>query len=214
MSRVLRTIALSLLVIVLALAALTARAMLEGRRELAESDAAFDQGDLHGATEHARRAAVLYAPGAPHVPKAYARLTAIAVGAEAAGDRREAESAWRAIRGAALETRHLWIPERAHLARANEALARLAVSEGDRSTAGDRKAALERARAELGRDDAPGAPWLIALVLGFVSALLGLGLVALRGVTPDGRIVIGRAKLGLALALLGAACWTVAVWKA
>ena len=126
MSRVLRTIALSLLVIVLALAALTARAMLEGRRELAESDAAFDQGDLHGATEHARRAAVLYAPGAPHVPKAYARLTAIAVGAEAAGDRREAESAWRAIRGAALETRHLWIPERAHLARANEALARLA----------------------------------------------------------------------------------------
>ena len=131
-----------------------------------------------------------------------------------AGQHQVEESAWRAIRGAALETRHLWIPERAHLARANEALARLAVSEGDRSTAGDRKAALERARAELGRDDAPGAPWLIALVLGFVSALLGLGLVALRGVTPDGRIVIGRAKLGLALALLGAACWTVAVWKA
>jgi hypothetical protein len=214
MSRVLRTVALSLLVVVLALAALTARAVIEGRRELAASDTAFNQGDLREATEHARRAAVLYAPGAPHVPKAYARLVAIAVGAEATGQRREAETAWRAVRGAALETRHLWIPEAANLERANAALARLSVSPDDRSTAGDQKAALERARAELGRDDAPSAQWLVALVLGFAAALSGLTLVAARGVTREGRIVLDRAKLGILLALLGAACWTVAVWKA
>ena len=56
----------------------TLRAVLDGERELALSDAAFDANDLHGAIQHARRAASAYAPCAPHVQRGYDRLLAVA----------------------------------------------------------------------------------------------------------------------------------------
>src|SRR5687767_13418226 len=117
--------ALGLLLAVMALAVLTARAVIEGRDQLRESDRAFNAGDLRAATVHARRAAVLYAPGAPHVAEAYARLGAIAFGSEAANNPEMAILAYSAMRGAALETRHLWVPYEAELQRANLGLARI-----------------------------------------------------------------------------------------
>ena len=212
--RWLSTVALGLLLGVLVLAAATARAVSEGERHMHQSDDAFDRGDLPGALLHARAAAVMYAPGAPHVQSAYNRLIAIAVGAEAAGQKRSAETAWRAVRGAALETRHLWVVRGAELGRANENLARLNVAGMEASDAGDPREALARARQELARDNAPGLVWLAALIAGFVATALGLGLVALRGVRPDGSFVIGRAKVGMLLAIAGALAWTTAVWRA
>lgn len=213
LGRWLRGTALGLSLLVLAVAALTARAVVDGGREMKQSDAAFNRGELRVAIDHARRAAVLYAPGAPHVTRAYARLDAIAVGAEAAGQPETARMAWRAVRAAALETRHVWIPERAQLERANQNLARLEATDG----AGGAKAtakAQKRALAELERDSAPAALWVILLFVGFLLSLSGLSVVALRGVTPDGRLVLVKARIGLVLAIVGAACWTIAVWRA
>jgi len=89
---------------------LSARVIWEGQSELAVSDAAFDRGDLTSSLDHARQSATLYAPGARHVQRAYERLLALAQGAEAAGQPKVAFLAWQAIRSAALESRHVWLP--------------------------------------------------------------------------------------------------------
>jgi hypothetical protein len=209
----LRRIALALMLVLLGLAVLTARVVYDGEREMRLSDEAFNRGDVHTATLYARRAAVLYAPGAPHVGPAYARLIAIAEGAEAAGDRVIATRAWGAVRGAALETRHLWAVRSAELERANQNLARLESSAGPSRSAEPGKA-LQEALSRLHRHDAPRAPWVAVLVVGFVLAAVGLGLVGWRGISADGRIVLQNAKLGLLLAIVGAACWTIAAYRA
>jgi hypothetical protein len=213
----LRRIAVALLFVVLSLAALTARAIVDGEEQMRLSDAAFDRGDVRTATQHARRSAVLYAPGAPHVQSAYDRLHAIARGAEAAGYPETAQAAWRAVRGAALETRHLWIPRAADLERANENLARLSASRpkpGGGPADEERAEAAERARRELDRDHAPKAPWIAVLVVGFVLSAIGLALAALLGVSPDGKLALRPARYALLLATVGAACWTLAVLRA
>ncbi len=211
----LRGIALGLLLALMAVAVLIARAIDEGSEQMLESDRAFDSGDLRSATLHARRAAVLYAPGAPHVAEAYARLQAVAVGSEAAGDAEVAILAYSAMRGAALETRHLWIPYRAELDRANQGLARLeARALSPLAPQASPEPLQRRALEALERDDAPRAPWVIGLLFGFALALAGLAVTAVRGVKKDGRIVPLPARLGLLLTLIGTLCWTIAAFKA
>ncbi len=199
--------------LVLALALFTLRQVSDGEAHLQLSDQAFDQDDLAGATLHARRAATAFAPGAPHIRKAYRRLEAVAVGAEANGRDAEALAAWRAVRSAALETRHLWLAAPRELERANENLARLSSLSAGASSKQRRAAAL-RAKAELARDDAPSARWLIALSLGFFAALAGLAWVGVRGVSRDGKLAFARAKWGVLLSVLGTALWAVAAWQA
>lgn len=208
--------ALGLMLAVIALATLTARAVVDGQAEMRASDAAFDAGHLRDSLDHARRAAVLYAPGAPHVRAAYARMIAIAVGAESTGRPRTAEMAWRAVRGAALETRHLWVPERAALTRANANLARLQAQAeaGAVPDAKQLKADEQRALADLNRDTAPRGSWVIVLGLGFALAATGLGIVAVRGVGPGGELLLERARVGLVIAVVGVVCWVLAVWQA
>ena len=201
--------------LVIALGALTARMVVDGEAELALSDAAFDEGDLRRATLHARRAALAYAPGAPHVRRAFARLEAIAVGAEAAGEPRAAERAWQAMREAALEARHLWVPNAAELARANAALARLRTSrEPHSATDGGSPSSGRAAFDEL--DRIPGTAPLWGVLLVASAALFGAGIVvtARRAVAADGSVHLSRAKLGIALAAVGVALWTLAVVRA
>jgi hypothetical protein len=208
----LRRAALALVLLVLGAAVLTARMVIDGEAEMRASDAAFDRGDVAIATLHARRAAVLYAPGAPHVRPAYERLAAIATGAEAAGDRDAAKAAWGAIRATALETRHVWIPHRAELERANLNLARLETL--DEPAPKDPGQAMQRALGELRRDDAPRAGWAAVLLGGFVILTIGLGLVGWRGVDPEGKIRLGQARLGVILVVVGAVFWTLAAFRA
>jgi hypothetical protein len=213
MSKWLRRVALGLLLSVLALAVVTLRAVIEGEAEMQDSDRAFNEGDLRKATVHARRAAILYAPGAPHVGAAYERLIAIASGAEAEGEVEVAQMAWRAVRGAALETRHVSVPHRTELDQADRNLARLA-SVSSSGTARALRADYEQALAALEKDSAPRARWVLALVFGFVLSIAGLVWIAVRGINPDGSVTFAGMRLGLALTLIGAACWTIAVWKA
>ena len=98
---VLRALSLLLMSGLLLLAATTARAITDGARSMTDSDVAFDRGELRTSILHARRAATLYAPGAPHVGHAYERLRAIALGSEASGQPQLAYLAWQAMRSLA-----------------------------------------------------------------------------------------------------------------
>jgi hypothetical protein len=199
--------------IVLVGAVFTVRVILEGESELAASDAAFDRGELISALDHARRGATLYAPGASHVERAYQRMIALALGAEASGQPKIAFLAWQAVRGAALESRHVFLPRQAELERANENVARLEVLAGD-SSASDRPKTQIQALTPLSADDAPAPAWIAVLSAGFLLALAGLGLFAFRGLNPSGKVSFQRARLGILLFVIGAACWTLAAYKA
>lgn len=199
---------LGLLLCVLLAGLLTARMVAEGEAALSESDAAFDRGDLRAAVFHARRAATCYAPGAPHVRGAYVRLGAVALGAEALGDADLARAAWEAMRGAALETRHVTQPHPGELARATAALVRLGADSGRGATPADRG----RAARFLSRADAPRTAEIALLGLGLgLTALGALGL-ALGARREPGR-PLGRVVAG-ALLLVGVACWTLAASRA
>ncbi len=209
----LQRVALVSFVVVLIGAALTARVILEGEAELSASDLAFDRGELEPSLDHARRSATLYAPGAPHVTRAYERLTAIALGAESAGQPKVAFLAWQAVRSAALESRHLWLPRQSELTRANQNLARLEALSRDANDA-DRPKTQTQALTRLNADDVPEPGWIAVLGMGFLLALTGLGLTAFRGLEPSGKISFFKARWGLLLLVIGAACWTVAAYRA
>jgi hypothetical protein len=207
----LRRLAFAALLGVVVFASVTASTLARGEVALAASDAAFDAGRLRDAVVHARRAAVAYVPGAPHVRAAYARLHAIAIGAESSGHPAVAREAWEAMRAAALESRHVVQPHEEDLRRANEHLARLLANDGVATDAGKGR---ERLAELLARDTAPRAARVALLVLGFVLAIAGLGALAWKGVTREGRLVPSRARAALVLTVLGVACWTIAVYRA
>jgi hypothetical protein len=209
----LRRLAWLSFMIVLGLAVFSARVILEGESELSASDAAFDRGELGPSLDHARRSATLYAPGAPHVERAYARLNAIAVGAEASGQPKVAFLAWQAMRSAALESRHVVLPHATELERANQNLARLEALARDKDDT-ERTKNQAQALTRLSADDAPAPAWIAVLGIGFSLALVGLALFAFQGVDRAGKVTFGRARWGLILFAIGAACWTVAAYRA
>jgi hypothetical protein len=208
-----RLAALGLLLPVIVLAVITVHASSRGEREMVLSDAAFRRADLELAVAHARRAAILYAPGAPHVEAAYARLVAIAVGSEATGRPQTAERAWRAVRGAILETQHLWIPRRDLLERANHRLAALERSALGHDSDAQRVSDPEPIAA-LEANPATRLGWSGILVSGLLLWCAGLAGLALRGVGADGAWRLGQARWALLMLALGVACWTLAVLQA
>lgn len=203
--------ALVLLVSLLAFAVLTARAVGEGEAEMTLSDQAFDRGDIREATRHARRAAVHYAPGAPHIRAAYARLEAVAHGAEASGDLENAMFAWRAIRSAALETRHVRAVVPDQLEQANQALARLQALQSEPTSRREALRQKKIAERDLGRTSSARAGWIALLAFGLGATLASLAWFTARGIQPDGSIHPATARYCGLLALLGSACWAWAV---
>lgn len=196
----------------LIVATATLRAVLDGEREMRASDAAFDRDDLRASIHHARRAAAAYAPEAPHVARAYARLTAIARGAEARGDVQLAFVAWQAQRAAVLESRHLRQPFPERLEEASRNLARLGGQRagGDANTVTLARKLLDESRAR----SAPGPAWGALLVTGLLLGAAGLSWFAARALRPDGSIAWRHGRLGLVLVVAGAACWAIAAYRA
>jgi hypothetical protein len=190
--------------LLLFLAVATLRAVLDGEREIAASDAAFDGGDLHAAIQHARRAASAYMPRAPHVERGYERLLAIARGAEASGQPDVALLAWQAQRAAVLESQSFLRPFGERLEEANRNLARL---QAQRTSAeGDRAEVAQRLfRQAQGKEQRP--PWGALLALGLFVAAGGIAWFAASGIAADGRIAWLRGRWGLAAVVLGAALW-------
>ena len=197
-------------------AAATLRVITSGEREIAASTDGLRASDPHAATEHARRAAGWYAPGAPHVRVAYDRLIALATTAEGLGDREASLFAWRSVRTAAIETRWIVTPHAEDLERANAAIARLeAAAPRPPGTRNEPPASVEREQLEaLSRDEAPRTPWVIALVVAAVAWISGSILVVRRGITAGGQVSWGRATPGIAITLTGVALWLLAIWRA
>jgi hypothetical protein len=201
--RVLVGVALVIVLALVSFALATFRTLERGQAEMHESDAAFDRGELELALLHARRAALLYVPGARHVGSAYERLRAIATGAERAREPALAAGAWQAVRAAALETAHVWQPHGDELGEANHHLDRLLASPPGSTTFSD--APPKSARA---------AGWTFLLVVGFGGAVVGAVSTVWRGLRPSGEWAFGRARLPLALALLGVLCSVLALLQA
>lgn len=210
MSRALRALCWAVSALLLFLGVASARAVLDGERELRASDAAFDANDLPGAIEHARRAASAYAPGAPHVEPSYERLRAIARGAEAAGMPAVAMQAYQAERAAVLESASIWqvFPER--LEEADRNLARLAAGTAPESQRTEAALRLfQRARGER-----PGrTPWGAGLAVGWAVAALGVAWFGRGALLASGRIDWWRGRFGILLFGLGLALWATAVFR-
>lgn len=203
-------------VVGLLVGAVSLRVVAAGETEITASTAALRAGDAREATVHARRAAGWYAPGAPHVGVAYARLIALATAAEGLGDRELSLFAWRGVRTASIETRWLFSPHPADRARADAAIARLEAASprppGTRSEAAPLVA--ERALETLTRDEAPRAGWVAALVGAFAAWTLGAAAFVARGVDASGRIVSPRGWPAAAVAAAGVGVWLLAIWRA
>ena len=206
-ARWLRAVSLALLLFVVLAGASTVRALVDGRGELERSTDAFNHGDLHASILYARRAASAYVPGAPHVDAAYARLRAIALGAESSGDPETARLAWGAVRSAALESRHVWTPRLGDLETADRKLELLRAAPV--GSARPRAAAPEAAS-----EPGPRAGWSAALGFGFLLSIAGLSWLGFYAVRTDGTLRRDRTLLGLALTLAGAACWSLSLYWA
>ncbi|MCC6553372.1 MAG: hypothetical protein IT372_10175 [Polyangiaceae bacterium] len=198
------------------LGAASARVVIAGEREIAESTAALRRGDAHGAAVHARRAAGGYAPGAPHVRVAYERLIALATTAEGLGKAEIALLAWRGVRSAAIETRWIVTPHEDDLARANAAIARIsAAAPRPPGTRTDPVAVALREHLEaLARDEAPRTGWVAALVAGFAAWVAGAIWIVRRAVTVTGSWSFRRATPGVIVCAAGVAAWLLAIWRA
>jgi hypothetical protein len=203
-SWVLRSLATALAVALVSFALVAERTAARGARELLESDRAFDGGRLELAIQHARAAATAYVPGADHVGLGYARLSAVAHGAERARDVELAMTAWRAMRAAAIESRHLWQPHPDELWQADRQLARL--RKGPEST----PAGPDFAGAGAGLPLAV----LGGLVLGAACAALGLLGLCGREATDAGDRPTARARLAALSCLVGVLFWSVALLHA
>jgi hypothetical protein len=190
-------VALAMALVVFALA--TQRAVSRAEEEMRASDAAFNAGQIELAVRHARRAATLYVPGAGHVDAAYARLRAAAVGAERARDLALAMTAWRAVRAAALESQHVWLPRPRELLDANVNLARLAGP----------------APAGVGAEFRAAQPgWVVVLALGFASAMAGISLLSLRGMARSRHWLLDRSRLPGLLIGFGVIFFSLALIRA
>jgi hypothetical protein len=188
----------------------TLRAVLDGEREIAASDAAFDANDLHGSIHHARRAASAYAPGAPHVQRGYERLVAIARGAEALNKPDIAVLAWQAQRAAVLETASLVRPFPERLDEANRNLARLEATRAGAEAKQPELAARLFKQAQ--ERSAERLPWGSLLAVGLLLSGLGLAWFAQSALGP-GKIAWLDGRWGLVLFGLGSALWALAAYR-
>jgi hypothetical protein len=206
----------AVLVVVTVIAVLTMRVVVAGELEIAESTRALVAGDPRGAASHARAAALWYAPGAPHVRVAYARLLALGRAAEEHHDREIALYAYRAITDASASTRWIVVPHQGDARQAREAIARIeSTAPRPPATALEPAPVIERAQLdELSRETGPRVAWIVALAVAFAVWVGGLGFVLLRGFDGAGRMLRGRAAVGGAIAAVGLALWIVALYAA
>jgi hypothetical protein len=198
-------------IVLATLGALAIRVVVEGRTALAEADEAAAAGRTDDAIAGWETAARWYLPLAPHVDEAYARLIELATRSGARG-----LPAWRAVRSAALATRHLWTPHPEHLAAANTAIAELASRDPHGAAAAGADAETRRRfHAErLARDPRPATGAVVLAIAGIAAWLAGIGIAIRRGIDETGRPSRRPALVGAALTVAGLAGWAVGLYNA
>lgn len=203
------TVGLLLVSMVLCVFGLMVHVNRAGKAALACSEQAFDAGDLERATRCAREAATWYFPSARHVDAAYARLRAIAVGAEATGDVHAALRAWGALRSALVETAHPWDDRGDALSEASRGVVRLllvqkAQADGKYAANPIEEADLTARYATETRE--PGRSWFGMLTSLGMCLMLVCGGLLLSG-TSLGAVSASLSRTGF---LIGLVAWTFA----
>lgn len=214
---VLRRGTLVLLAVVAIAAAATLRVVWAGERELKKSTEALQSGDADGAIDHARAAALWYAPGAPHVRVAYQRLIAIAKEAEERRLWDTALYAYRAVLTASNGSRWLTTPHAADADEAAKAIARIEAKTSERpaAVASDPPEMLERDQlVELSQEVGPSALYRAVLVGAFLAILVGLGVFVRYGLDETGRMHWGRGAPALLVVGAGLVGYCVALYLA
>jgi len=198
-------------IVLATLGALAIRVVVEGRTALAEGDEAAAAGRTDDAIAGWETAARWYLPLAPHVDEAYARLTVLATERGARG-----LAAWRAMRSAALATRHLWTPHADDLAAANAKIAELASRDPEGAAAAGPDAETRRRfhTERLARDPRPGSGAIVLAIVGIACWLTGIGVALRRGFDAAGRPARRPALVGAALTVAGLAAWAVGLYNA
>jgi hypothetical protein len=172
----------------------------EGRRAIADADAALARGDTVEAILASREAAEARCPSCGAPEAGFAKLDAIARDAELRGDDTTAFTAWRAARAASLAT-----SRSDRRARADAELARLghrmditAIVGGARPTAG---AAEDRLRAALATNDVPRTTTYALLAAG--ALLFMYGAIRFTLARAARRTEAAVAAVGIAIACAG-----------
>ena len=206
-----RRIAIIAAILGAGLGALALRVVLEGRAALADGDAARARDQPLTAIRAYETAARWYLPFAPHVDDAYDRLRALTKLQQTGA----ALAAWRAIRGAARATRHVWQPHASDLAAADAAIAELSARDPDAGPAGDTTASREAWYASrLARDPRPGTGAAALAGVGIALWVLGALALARWGVTASGGLARRPAAIAAASILLGLVSWAVGLYNA
>lgn len=214
---VLKRVAWALLLVVAVAAAITARVVWAGEREIAASTDALRAGDADGAITHAREAAYWYAPGAPHVGVAYARLFAVGEEAEKRKLWPTALFAYRAVITASASTRWLVTPHESDARAAERAVARIEAKVGERApgTSTEPAEVFEaQLLGELAARPGPSSTSRALLAASFVAMLAGLAALLGLGLDESGRLRVSRAVPALLAAALGLVAWCVALFVA
>jgi hypothetical protein len=197
------------LVAIIALATLAvawAGRVSEGRRALADADAALARGDTAEAILGARIAAEARCPACSAPDEGFTRLEKIAKDAEARGDDATAFAAWRATRSALLAT-SVTSTSSARRTRADNEIARFAhrldaaaVAAGALPTPA---ATEERVRATLTESDVPAGTTFALVGLGAIVFLAAAARFAFAKAERS-RVDLGLAATGAAVAVAGA----------
>ncbi len=207
---------LQVLPIVAAMAVLftlvSVRVIYSGEAEIAAGTRALRDGQAREAIACSARAAEWYVPAAPHVRVAYGRLIRIAEAAEENRRHELALVAWRSLRAAAKSTRWIYSPYEKEGQRANREIARL-MALG--STRPKPLAALQQEYLqELMRDETPRVPWVLLLLFGLGAFCVGTVVAVKRMAGSFGELKWTAGRTPLLVALLGAAAWLLALWRA
>lgn len=202
-----RSLPLATLAVVIAVAVLGAawagRAA-EGKRSLADADAALARGDKLEAILAARAAAEARCPSCSAPEQGYARLEAIAKDTEHRGDDVTAFAAWRSIRAATLASA-IFAVESERRAHAEQEIARLGHRIHLASTAAGTTpapaASEERLRATLAENTVPhGSAFAVIGVGGLVFVFFAWRFTTAKGKRADAAV----AAAGAAMSTLGA----------
>lgn len=184
MRRALRPALRALAVLGVLLAVLAVRVVTGSRAELRRGEQLLAQRDPDAAILSLRRAARWYAPGNPYGAEALERLLAIGAEAERAGDHERALAAYRAVHGAVMSTRSVFVPHREHLERADERIAALTSEVARGEPARTRRDVL----AELRAPERPHVGWTLLLLAGWIAWTAGAFVFAQRAIDEEDRL--------------------------
>lgn len=192
----------ALLIALLVLVVAWAGRASDGRKSLAECDAALIRGDRVDAIVYARAAAEARCPWCSAPENGYAKLYAIARDAESKADDATALAAWRAVRVASLAS--TWFDEaEPRRERADAEIARLGhridAMNAATGTASSLAASEEKLKAVLAPNPLPSTWVFVVLAVGGALLLFG----AMRSVRAFGPANMAIAVAGVALAVAG-----------